>query len=138
MAFPVKCPWLSVNLLAKVRRSSCLLSRFNFLAKVRRSCLLCEGLAYLQLNFLGTSNFINWWRLARHFWYFLASFYTSGTPHQFVIFNPWKVPWNWIAFYQNSFVISPVLLYHLVRRDTGRLENEAFYVKSYCFFETIT
>ena len=26
---------------------------------------------------------------------------------QFVIFNPWKVPWNWIAFYQNSFVISP-------------------------------
>ena len=25
----------------------------------------------------------------------------------FVIFNPWKVPWNWIAFYQNSFVISP-------------------------------
>ena len=80
MAFPVKCPWLSVNLLAKVRRSSCLLSRFNFLVKVRRSCLLCEGLAYLQLNFLGTSNFINWWRLARHFWYFLASFYTSGTP----------------------------------------------------------
>ena len=26
---------------------------------------------------------------------------------QFVIFNPWKVTWNWIAFYQNSFVISP-------------------------------
>ena len=26
---------------------------------------------------------------------------------QFVIFNPWKVPWNWIAFYQNSFVVSP-------------------------------
>ena len=26
---------------------------------------------------------------------------------QFVIFNPWKVPWNWTVFYQNSFVISP-------------------------------
>ena len=26
---------------------------------------------------------------------------------QFVIFNPRKVPWNLIAFYQNYFVISP-------------------------------
>ena len=26
---------------------------------------------------------------------------------QFVIFNPWKLPWNWIVFYQNSFVVSP-------------------------------
>ena len=25
---------------------------------------------------------------------------------QFVIFNPWAVPWNWIAFSQISFVIS--------------------------------
>ena len=46
---------------------------------------------------------------------------------QFAIFNPWKVPWNWIAFYQSSFVISPGwLLYQLIRRDTGRLANEAF------------
>ena len=30
---------------------------------------------------------------------------------QFVILNPWKVPWNWIAFYQNYFVISPGLLF---------------------------
>ena len=45
---------------------------------------------------------------------------------QFVIFNPWKGPWNWIAFYQNSFVISLELLYHLNRRDHGRLSNEAF------------
>ena len=44
---------------------------------------------------------------------------------QFVIFNPWKLTWNWIAFYQNSFVISPGLLYHLIRRDNGRLANEA-------------
>ena len=45
---------------------------------------------------------------------------------QFVIVNPWKVPWNWIVFYQNYFVISPGLLYHLIRRDTGGLANETF------------
>ena len=45
---------------------------------------------------------------------------------QFVIFNPWKLPWNWIAYYRNSFVISPGLLYHLIRRDYGGLANEAF------------
>ena len=46
---------------------------------------------------------------------------------QSVIFNPWKVAWNWIAFSQNSFVISPDgLLYHLIRHDTKRLTNEAF------------
>ena len=47
-------------------------------------------------------------------------------PIPFVIFNPWKLPWNWIAFSQISFVISPGLLYHLIRRDTGRHANEAF------------
>ena len=36
------------------------------------------------------------------------------TDVQFVISNPWKVPWNWIAFSKNYFVISPGLLYHLV------------------------
>ena len=45
---------------------------------------------------------------------------------QLLIFNPWKVPWNWIAFSQNYFVISPGLLYHLIRRDTGQLANEVF------------
>ena len=45
---------------------------------------------------------------------------------QFVIFNPWKVSWNWIAFSQNSFVISPGLLYHLIRCNTGWLANKAF------------
>ena len=45
---------------------------------------------------------------------------------QFVIFNPWKVPWKWIAFYQNSFVISHGSLYHLIRGDSGRLASEAF------------
>ena len=45
---------------------------------------------------------------------------------QFVIFNPWKVLWNWIAFSQNSFVISSGMLYHLIRPDGGRLANEAF------------
>ena len=47
-------------------------------------------------------------------------------PYQFVIFNPWKVPWNWIAFYQNSFVIAPGLLYHLIALNTWRLANETF------------
>ena len=41
-------------------------------------------------------------------------------------FNPRKVSWNWIAFSQNSFVISPGLLYHLITRDNGWLANEAF------------
>ena len=45
---------------------------------------------------------------------------------QLVIFSPWKVPWDWIVFSQNSFVISPGSLYHLIKRDTGRLANEAF------------
>ena len=45
---------------------------------------------------------------------------------QFVIFNPRKVWWNWMAFYQNSFVISPDWLYHLIIRDIGRLTNEVF------------
>ena len=31
------------------------------------------------------------------------------TTTQFVIFNPRKLLWNWIAFYQNSVVISPGL-----------------------------
>ena len=45
---------------------------------------------------------------------------------QFVTFNPWKTLCNWIAFYQNSFVIWPGSLYHLIRCDSGRLANEAF------------
>ena len=50
--------------------------------------------------------------------------------YQFVIFSPWKVPWNWKAFSQNSFVISPGFLYQLIRRGSGRLGNEAFTSKS--------
>ena len=45
---------------------------------------------------------------------------------QFVIFNPWKVPWNWIDFFQKCLVVSLGLLYHLIRRKNGRLTNEAF------------
>ena len=41
-------------------------------------------------------------------------------------FNPWSGPWNWIVFSKNSFVISPGLLHHLIRRDIGRLVNDAF------------
>ena len=31
-----------------------------------------------------------------------------------------------MAFSQNYFVVSPGLLYHLIRRDSARLANEAF------------
>ena len=44
----------------------------------------------------------------------------------FVIFSLWKVSWNWIPSSQNYFVIRPGLLYHLIRRNTGRLANEVF------------
>ena len=40
----------------------------------------------------------------------------SHIPVQLVIVNPWKAPWNWIAFSQNSFVMSPGLFYHVIRR----------------------
>ena len=52
---------------------------------------------------------------------------------QFVIFNLWKAPWDWVAF---SFVMSPGLLYYLIRCDTGWLTNEAF-VTNLFFYETI-
>ena len=42
---------------------------------------------------------------------------------QFVIFNPLKVPWGWIAFHWNSFVISPGLM----TDKTGALANEAYF-----------
>ena len=42
----------------------------------------------------------------------------------FLIFNPWKALWKLIAVTQNSFIVSPGLLYHLTRGDTGRLVNE--------------
>ena len=48
---------------------------------------------------------------------------------QFVIFNPWKVPWNWIAFYQN-------LLYHLVCYITW-LDATVDDLQTRPFFETI-
>ena len=34
--------------------------------------------------------------------------------------------WNWIAFAGKSIVISPAFLYHLIRRDIGRLANKTF------------
>ena len=62
-----------------------------------------------------------WFFLTRHF-QFTSDFSNfgfsnspfSGASFQFVIFN------------QNSFVIPPGLLYHLIRRDSGRLANESF------------
>ena len=45
-------------------------------------------------------------------------------PIQLVIFNPWKFSWNWIIFCQNSLVMPPGLLYHLIRRDIEGLAKE--------------
>ena len=42
---------------------------------------------------------------------------------QFVIFNPWKGPWNWIVFYQNSFVISPGFYISLLDATLGDLQT---------------
>ena len=38
----------------------------------------------------------------------------------FVMFNPWKVPWNWTTFYWNSSFMSP----GLIRDKTEGLANE--------------
>ena len=43
-----------------------------------------------------------------------------------IIPNLWKVPGNYIAFSQKSFVLSPGLLYHLIRHDSGRVANKVF------------
>ena len=50
--------------------------------------------------------------------------------NQFLILHPWKVPWNWIAFYWNSFVIS----LGLMRGETGRLANEVYFSNSIVLF----
>ena len=51
----------------------------------------------------------------------------DGVPIQFVIFNPsMKSPEELNSLLSNSFVVSPGLLYHLIRRDPERLSKEAF------------
>ena len=71
-------------------------------------------------NLLINANLINAKKCYQ--WYLLI----DASLIQFIIFNPWKVPWNWIAFYQNSFVMPPGLLYQLIRCNSGQLVNEAF------------
>ena len=41
-------------------------------------------------------------------------------------FQTMKSPVELNSLYQNSFLMSPGLLYHLIRRESGRLANEAF------------
>ena len=74
--------------------------------------------------------FVSWWKGKRS---------CGDTCTQFLIFNAWKVLWNWIVFSQNSFVISPGLLYHQIKRDTrGKLYcKRGLYIKSCYFFEII-
>ena len=45
---------------------------------------------------------------------------------QFAIFNPWKVSWNWRAFSQFFFAISPGLFCHLIRCDSRQLAKADF------------
>ena len=45
---------------------------------------------------------------------------------QFVIFNPWKSSVELNSLLSKFFCYIIWLLYQLIRRDTGRLENEAF------------
>ena len=78
---------------------------------------------FLSINLLFCMCFLKFVRSIENNKYCIKCYIVSL---QFVIFNPSKVSWNWMAFYQNSFVISPGSLYHLIRRDCGRLSNEAF------------
>ena len=55
---------------------------------------------------------------------FQSLYHNTSLSLQF--FNPLKLPWNWIAFYQKFFVISHSSLYHPIRRDSGRLTNKTF------------
>ena len=53
--------------------------------------------------------------------------------NQFLILHPWKIPWNWIAFYWNSFVIS----LGLMRGETGGLANEVYFSNSIVFLSSL-
>ena len=80
-----------------------------------------------------------WWRffakIVNVYWLltiFTKELYHRGLPRSqirrclqmlFVIFNSWKVPWNWIAFYWNFFVMSSGLM----RGDNEVLANEAYF-----------
>ena len=55
---------------------------------------------------------------------YLVVLLSEVTIHTVCNFQSMKSPVE--AFSQNSFVISPGLLYHLIRRDSGRLANDAF------------
>ena len=54
--------------------------------------------------------------------YFSFVLFSVERKCQVVILNPWNVPWNWIAFYWNSFDMSSGLM----RGGTGGLANEAY------------
>ena len=79
----------------------------------------------IQKNYSKNKN-IGQTYLKKNVWIKQFQWNTVAWLNQFVIFNPWKVPWNRIAFYQNYFVMSPGLLYHLIRCDAGSLANEVF------------
>ena len=102
-------------------------SRFLFLYLL----LLYLLLPSLFFSVIVVSFHVSFWAVATHvefhvFWINQLSRCFSRSCDQFVIFNPWKVRWNWVTFSHSSLVISPSLLYLLIRRDTGGLANEVF------------
>ena len=56
----------------------------------------------------------------------MSCYYTKDFAITVCNFQSMKSPVELNTFYQNSFVISPGLLYYLIRRNTRRLANEAF------------
>ena len=81
--------------------------------KCSLTSILCNGFLNLKLGLIESP---------KHF-----SFKFKKPPDFYLclIFNPWKVSWNWKAFSQNYFVISSGLFYHLTRRNNGRIANKA-------------
>ena len=69
-----------------------------------------NSLELICSNSLVLNGRLPFWESSSHppvsFWN-LPFWDSEKTRCQFVVFNPWKVLWNWIAFSQNYFVISP-------------------------------
>ena len=116
--------WVMINQTVSKRPQQFAISPGTFIIWVVHFSVFHNNLQFLQehLEF-------GWWSFQFFKGWLRNSIFSRNTwLFQFVIFNPWKFPWNWEAFSQNSFVISSGLLwlYHLIRRDSGRLANEAF------------
>ena len=57
------------------------------------------------------------------YWNYCVLAFTSYKALQFLVLNPWKVPWNWIALYWNYFFTNKL---GLVREETGCIANKVY------------